>query len=141
MTALVDAGVLYALVDSADPSHRQAVAALESEPEAVIVPLVVLPEVCYLIGSRIGSAEEVAFIRYLGDSDWRLEPLAEADVDRVVALMAEHGSSGLGFVPAAIIATAERMGAARIYTFNRLHFERVRPTHVERFELRPNGQD
>ena len=139
MTAIVDAGVLYALVDSADPSHSRAVRAIESEPEAIVVPLVVLPEVCYLIGSRIGWAEEMSFLRYLADSDWRLEPLVDADVERVVGLMGEHGSTGLGFVPEAMIATAERMGAARIYTFNRQHFDRVRPTHVDRFELRPNG--
>jgi predicted nucleic acid-binding protein len=139
VTAIVDAGVLYALVDRADPSHARAVAALESESEAIIVPLVVLPEVCYLIGSRIGSGEETAFIRYLADSDWRVEALVDADLDRVVTLLAEHGSAGLGFVPAAMIATAERMGAVRIYTFNRSHFGRVRPVHVDHFEIRPNG--
>ncbi len=137
MSAVVDASVLYALVDSADAAHERAVAALESEPEAIVVPQATLPEICYLIGSRIGAAEETAFIRYLADSDWRLEPLTEPDIARVVTLMAEHAGAGMGYVDAAVVATAERMAAGRIYTLNRRHYERVRPLHLERFDLLP----
>jgi uncharacterized protein len=137
MTAVIDAGMLYALVDSADARHAAAVAALESETEAVIVPQVALPEICYLIGSRLGASQETAFIRYLAESEWRLEPLTDADISRVVALMAEHAEAGVGFRHAAVATIAERMGAARIYTVNRLLFERIRPTHVDRFELLP----
>lgn len=137
MTAVIDAGILYALVDVADARHAAAVAVLEAEPETVIVPQVALPEICYLIGSRLGASQETAFIRYLADSDWRLEPLTDADIARVVALMAEHAEAGVGFMHAAVATIAERMGATRIYTVNRLLFERMRPTHVDRFELLP----
>lgn len=139
MTAVIDAGVLYALVDGADGSHRRAVQAVQAEPEAIIVPQATLPEICYLIGSRLGSSREAAFIRYLAESDWRLEPLADADIDRVVALMSEHATSGISFVHAAVAAVAERMGATRIYTLQRRHFEPIRPVHIERFELLPAG--
>ena len=137
MTAVVDAGVLYALVDRADPAHALAVEALEAETEAIVVPQVALPEICYLIGSRIGSSEETAFVRYLAESDWRLEPLTNGDIDRIVALLAEHAAAGLGFVGAAVVALGERMGATRIYTLNPTHFDRIRPTHTYRFEIRP----
>jgi predicted nucleic acid-binding protein len=137
MTAVIDAGILYALVDTADTLHERAVAAIQAEPEAIIVPQCTLPEICYLIGSRLGSAQETAFIRYLADSDWRLEPLTEPDVERVIALMSAHATAGIGFVHAAIASIAERMGATRIYTLNRHHFEPIRPSHVARFELLP----
>jgi len=135
MTAVIDAGILYALVDTADGLHERAVAAVQAEPEAIIVPQCTLPEICYLIGSRLGSAEEAAFIRYLADSDWRLEPLTEPDIERVIALMS--ATAGIGFVHAAIATIAERMGATRIYTLNRHHFEPIRPSHVAHFELLP----
>lgn len=137
MTAVIDAGILYALVDSADSSHARAVEAVQAEKEAIIVPQVALPEICYLIGSRLGALQEAAFIRYLAESDWRLEPLAEADVDRVVVLMSEHATSGISFVHAAIAAIAERMGATRIYTLQHRHLAAIRPVHAERFELLP----
>jgi len=138
VTAVIDAGMLYALVDTADGLHERAVAAIKAEPEAIIVPQATLPEICYLIGSRLGAAQETAFIRYLADSDWRLEPLTEQDIERVIALMSEHATAGIGYVQAAIAAIAERMGATRIYTLNRRHFEPIRPSHVERFELLPD---
>ena len=138
MTAVIDAGVLYALVDTADEFHDRAVAAVKREREAIIVPQATLPEICYRIGSRLGAAQEAAFLRYLTDSDWRLEPLTEQDLARVIALMTEHATEGIGYVQAAIAAIAERMGAVRIYTLNRRHFETMRPVHVERFELLPD---
>jgi hypothetical protein len=138
VTAVIDAGILYALVDNADSIHDRAVAAVQGETEAIIVPQAILPEICYLIASRLGAAQEAAFIRYLADSDWRLEALNAQDISRVIALMSEHGTAGIGFVHAAVAAVAERMGATRIYTLNRRYFEAIRPSHVSRFELLPD---
>jgi predicted nucleic acid-binding protein len=137
LTAVIDAGILYSLVDSADSNHDRAVAALQAETQAIVVPQVILPEICYLIGSRLGAAQETAFVRYLVDSDWRLEPLADADFARVIGLMSEHTTSAIGFVHAAVAATAERMAATRIYTLNPHPYEQIRPIHAERFELLP----
>ncbi|HET8776245.1 MAG TPA: PIN domain-containing protein, partial [Candidatus Limnocylindria bacterium] len=101
MTAVIDAGILYSLVDSADTNHDRSVTALEAEPETIVVPQIIMPEICYLIGSRLGAAQETAFVRYLVDSDWRLEPLTDADLTRVIGLMSEHTTSAIGFVHAA----------------------------------------
>lgn len=134
MTAVIDSGVLYALVDAADTFHAECVEAVGTEQETVVVPMATLPEVCTLIASRLGAGNETAFVRHLVDSDWRLEPLANGDLERVVGMMAEHE---IGFADAAVATIAERMNATRIYTLDRRHFERVRPRHVDRFELLP----
>ena len=134
MSAVIDSGVLYALVDAGDTFHAECVAALEAEHETIVVPLATLPEVSTLIASRLGASNETAFVRHLIESDWRLEPLANGDMARVVGMMAEHD---IGFTDAAVATIAERMNATRIYTLDRRHFERVRPRHVERFELLP----
>jgi uncharacterized protein len=140
LTAVIDAGILYSLVDSADTAHQRAVSALEAETQAIVVPQVIMPEICYLIGSRLGASQETAFVRYLVDSDWRLEPLTDADLTRVIGLMSEHATSAIGFVHAAVAATAERMAATRIYTLNRHPYEQIRPVHAERFELLPASE-
>ena len=137
MAVVVDTSVLYALVDASDAAHQRAVEALGSEVEAVIVPQATLPEVCYLIGSRLGAVREGEFVRHLTASDWRLEPLTDADLPRVSALMHEYADAKLGFVDASVVAVAERIGVTRIYTLDRRHFTMIRPAHLDRFELLP----
>lgn len=137
MTAVIDTGVLYALVDAGDPSHTECVEAIRIETEAIVVPVAVLPDVSHLIGSRLGAQREATFLRYLVDSDWRLEELTPADLSRMAQLLAEHADDGIGFVKAAVAVIAERMGAPRIYTLDQRHFNLIRPAHVERYELLP----
>lgn len=137
MTAVIDTSVLYALVDAADVSHAECVAAIEAEPEAIIVPVAALPDVCHLISSRLGAQREATFLRHLVESDWRIEASTPADVSRMAGLLAEHSEAGIGFVKAAIAVIAERMGARRIYTLDQRHFDLIHPGHVERFELLP----
>ena len=137
MAVIVDTSILYALVDANDAAHRRAVDALDAEVEAVIVPQSTLPEVCYLIASRLGAEREAEFIRLLANSDWRLEPVTDADLPRIVRLMHDYADAGLGFVDASVVAIAERIGAVRVHTLDRRHFGLVRPRHVEAFTLLP----
>ena len=74
-----------------------------------MVPQVTLPEVGYLIGSRLGSRAEADFARHLAASDWRL-PLTDADLHRVVELLDRYADARLGIVDASIVAIAERLG-------------------------------
>jgi predicted nucleic acid-binding protein len=76
-------------------------------------------------------------VRLLSDSDWRLEPLTDADLPRAADLMQSYADARIGFVDASIIATAERLGVARVYTLDRRHFGLVRPRHVDSFTLLP----
>ena len=61
---VVDAGPLYAYVDADDRHHRASLALLESHPGPLLVPALVVTEVAYLIGARLGVNAEV---RFLGD--------------------------------------------------------------------------
>ncbi len=137
MAVIVDTSVLYALVDAADAAHARARDALEREAEAIVVPQVTLPEVGYLIGSRLGSRAEADFARHLAASDWRLEPLTDADLGRTVELLDRYADARLGIVDASIVAIAERLGVRRIHTLDHRHFGSIRPAHLEAFELKP----
>jgi uncharacterized protein len=137
VAAIVDTSILYALVDAADAAHARARGALERETEAIVVPQVTLPEVGYLIGSRLGNRAEVEFVRHLSASDWRLEPLTDADLERAIELMDRYADARLGIVDASMVAIAERLGVERIHTLDHRHFGSVRPGHVEAFTLLP----
>lgn len=137
MAVIVDTSVLYALVDRADATHARARDALAREIEAIVVPQVTLPEVGYLIGSRLGHRAEAGFVRHLAASDWRLEPVTDADLARAVEVMDRYADARLGVVDASIVAIAERLGVERIHTLDHRHFGLVRPRHIEAFTLQP----
>jgi predicted nucleic acid-binding protein len=138
MTAVVlDTSALYALVHRDDPHHRQLVERLRSDAPAVVVPQAVLPEICYLIGSRRGPTAEADFVAGLLDTGWRLEPTTTGDIGRAVELMRTYADAAIGFVDAAVVAIAERLGIRQVWTLDRRDFSLVRPKHVEVFEIVP----
>ena len=100
------------------------------------MPTLVITEVAYLIGTRLGSSAEV---RFLGDlaADFIVEPVADADWLRIAELVARYRDLPLGTVDGSVIAAAERLGITRVATFDHRDFSIVRPTHVPALELLP----
>ena len=137
MTVLADTGALYALVDADDRWHARVVEWWRGNTRPVLVPAPVLPEVTYLLGTRIGAAAEEAFVRAVADGEFTLEPLEAEDVPRAAELMRTYGDLPLGFVDAAVVATAERLGIREVLTTDRRHFGLVRPRHLRAFVLVP----
>jgi predicted nucleic acid-binding protein len=90
-----------------------------------------------MLNTRLGADVELAFLEGLAASDWGLEPLTETDFARVRSLLDAYRNVDLGFVDAAVMAIAERLGVTRIYTLDRRDFSVVRPAHAERYELLP----
>ena len=74
------------------------------------MPQAVLPEVCYLLNTRGGPSAERAFLEGLAASDWGLEPLTEVDFGRAIDLLDVYRDANIGFVDAAVVAIAERLG-------------------------------
>ena len=138
MAVVLDTSVLYALTDTEEPAHRACVNALLAEIESIVVPQVVLPEVAYLLASRLGGEIESRFFEGLLASRWRLEPLTDPDLPRAMALLRQYADAQVGFVDAGVVAIAERLGVTRIYTLDRRHFALIRPAHAPAFELVPN---
>lgn len=52
-------------------------------------------------------------------------------------LVAQYASLPLGGTDTCVVATAERLGAMEVATFDRRHFTAVRPAHIEAFTLLP----
>lgn len=103
----------------------------------MLLPASTIPEIAYLLATRIGSRAEAHFIRNVADEEFLVEPLEAEDWDRCALLMQTYGDLGLGFVDASIVAVAERLGVREVATTDRRHFSIVRPLHLERFRLVP----
>ncbi len=123
---IADTGPLYALIDRSDAWHERVAAWWTAQPRRVRVPVTVLPEVCYLLNTRISAKAEQAFVRSVADGELCVEPVELEDLERASALMHDYLDFPLGFVDATVIAIAERLGAREILTTDRRHFAAVR---------------
>jgi uncharacterized protein len=134
---VADTGPLYALIDSSDAWHGRVVEWWRARPRNVVVPVSVLPEVSYLLQTRIGPAAEQAFIRAVADGEFVVEALEPEDFVRAATLLQDYADLPLGFVDATVVATAERLGVREILTTDRRHFGVIRPQHAKTLVLLP----
>ena len=96
-----------------------------------------IPEVCYLLQTRIGTAAEEAFVRAVADGEFVIEPLDDEDFPRIADLVHPYRDLPLGFADASIVAVAERIATREILTTDRQHFGVVRPRHTKALTLVP----
>ncbi|MEO8193779.1 MAG: PIN domain-containing protein [Gemmatimonadales bacterium] len=137
MTVIADTGPIYALIDSSDSWHDRVLTWWRANREHIVVPVCVLPEVCYLLQSRISMDAEAAFVHAVANGEFTVEPLETEDIERADSLLRKYRELGIGFVDATVIATAERLDATEILTTDRRHFSAVRPRHAGRLRLSP----
>ena len=135
MPLLLDTGILYALADRKDSWHRRSRDLVERTGEALIVPVTVVPEVCYLMRERLGAAAELRFVESLAAEELALEEIGPGDVRRCAAILQRYPR--IGFVDASVVAVAERLRLRVIATTDRRDFGPIRPKHATAFELVP----
>ena len=99
---------------------------LETHPGPLIVPILVITEVTYLLGPRLGADAEVRFLGDLAAGNLLAESVAASDWMRIAELVATYRSLPLGTTDASVIATAERLGIRDIATLDRRRFTVVR---------------
>lgn len=99
--------------------------------------MLVITEVAYLLGTRVGTETEARFLGDLAAGELLPEPVTGRDWLRMVELIIRYRDLPLGTVDASVIAAAERLNATEVATLDRRHFGVVRPAHVDAFELRP----
>ena len=101
------------------------------------MPTLVITEVSYLLGTRLGATAEVRFLGDLAAGDLDVEPVKAGDWLRIAELVYRYRDQSLGTVDASVVATAERLGVTTIITLDRRHFSIVRPSHTRAFDLLP----
>ncbi len=137
MTFILDTSFLFALTDQSDRNHNRVLAVVQTINEPLLLPSVVLPEVCYLIASRLGHQAMRRFLANLAISDTQLEAVTTTDLERVNEILEQYADSQLDFVDAVIITIAERLGITCVLTLDRRDFSLVRPRHCDYFQILP----
>jgi predicted nucleic acid-binding protein len=135
LIAVVDSGPLYATADLDDDDHDAALDVLARSTLHIVIPTLVVAEVAYFIGTRLGARAEAVFLEGLADLD--VEAPGPADWRRIAELVEQYADFPLGGTDASVITLAERLGATTIITLDRRHFGAVRPRHVNAFSLLP----
>lgn len=135
MTVVLDTSFLFALTDLTDRNHYRVLSVVQSINEPLLLPSVVLPEVCYLIASRLGHQAMRKFIANLVVSGVQIESMTAKDLERVNQILEQYADSQLDFVDAVIVAIAERLRITRVLTLDRRDFSIMRPRHCDYFEI------
>jgi len=137
MTLITDSSFVYSLYSESDPAHQVAKRFVSQNAEQLLVPNVVLPEVCYLITRDYGHRGIEQFIKLFAQLDALFEPIVMADLDRIHEIVTTYADAELDIVDCCIMAIAERLNLTRIATFDRRDFAMVRPRHCDFLELLP----
>ena len=124
-------------MDADDAHHEVCLDLLETHPGPLVVPMLVITEVAYLIGTRLGAEPEIRFLGDLASGTLIAEPVLPSDWLRIAELVGTYRDLPLGAVDASVIATADRMALTQIATLDRRDFAVVRPAHAEAFDLLP----
>jgi uncharacterized protein len=137
MTAILDTSFLFALTDRSDRNHQRVLAFAKNCNEDLVLPVVVFPEICYLIASRLGHQAMRRFLTSMTPGNVRVESVSSEDLARIHKILEQYADNQLDFTDAAIIAIAERLNIRRICTLDRRDFSIIRPQHCDYFELIP----
>ncbi len=135
LIAVVDSGPLYAAADLDDDAHDASLEVLSRGALHLVIPTLVVAEVTYFIGTRLGPGAEAKFLAGLADMD--VEAPGPADWKRIAELVEQYGDFPMGGTDASVIALTERLGATTVVTLDQRHFGAVRPRHCDTLALLP----
>ena len=107
ITTVADTGAIYALIDRKDAWHARVVEWWAAAARRVYLPASILPEVCYLLATRISADAEIALMRSVRDGELDVVEHEFADHARAHELMTTFRDMELGFVDAMVIAAVK----------------------------------
>lgn len=137
MALILDTGPLYASLDRADDDHEACRRLIEDAAERLVIPSPVLPELDYLVSTRLGVGPMVMLLDDIERGAYAVEDLLADDYPRIRQLIDQYDDQDIGFVDAAVLAVVERMDERRLATLDRRHFSVLRPRHTDALELVP----
>jgi len=125
---VVDTGVLYAVVDRAEPAHEEITTFLAKNTAGLLTTPLVLAELDHLLAVRLGGAvRSRVMLRLAADGGILLSPF-DAETFAMAARVADdHADMRLGLTDASLMVAAARYGTTRLLTVDHKHFRALRP--------------
>jgi uncharacterized protein len=133
--ALLDTGVVVALVNAADPDHERCRELWGRLRARLYTVEGVLVEAAHLLSHARGGSD--AALGLVLDAGARLIAPTEVRLARARALMAKYHDTPMDLVDALLVVTAEQERIADVLTLDRRGFETYRITGRRRFRLQP----
>jgi uncharacterized protein len=137
MALICDTGAVYAIYDADDLQHGAVKAAVEAEPGALLLPVVLLAEIDYLLSQRLSIDAALDFLESVERGALTLVMPSEDDLIRCRDLMVRYRDLNVGIADASVVATAERLGIQRLLTLDERHFRTIKPRTFSHFILLP----
>ena len=137
MTALVDTGFLFALLNETERQHHAVAQAFVQTPGPWLLPTPATTEVAYLLMKFLGPAALASYLESIPTSSLLLSAPNDEDYRRAAQLIRQYQDAPLDFVDSLVVALAERLNVTTILTLDRRHFHLVRPRHCAAFQILP----
>lgn len=119
---VADTGAIIALVDADDRHHATLRRLFEDDPNRWLLPWAILPEVDYLLATRVGPEVQDAFLSDVAAGAFTVAWGDDRDLARAHDLCGRYADLHLGLVDAVVIGVAERLAASAIATLDLRHF-------------------
>jgi predicted nucleic acid-binding protein len=124
---VMDTGVLYAVVDRAEPAHGQITTFLAANSEGLLTTPLVLAELDHLLATRLGEAVRSRVMRRLSAGGLGLSPFDAEAFTQAAQVADQHADMRLGLTDASLMVAAAQHGTTRILTVDDKHFRALRP--------------
>lgn len=133
---VLDAGGLYALLDSSDSHHQAAHQALADTDSPLLLSPLILAETDYLVSKRLGRRAERAFLAEVTDHVYRLVGFDDDDMESAASLVNTYDDMDLGVADASVAVIAGRYRTVELLSVDQ-HFRAIRPLWGRAFRLLP----
>lgn len=115
---VADTSAIVALLDRDDRHHQVLRSAFEAHLDEWILPWAILPEVDFIVQSRLGVEAARAFRQDVAEGAFTIGWSEDADLRRAVELDRTYSALSLGLVDGVVMAMAEKVGARAIATLD-----------------------
>jgi len=134
VSILLDTGPILSLADTSDDHHAAVKAAWEASQDTFVTSQAVITEASYLLSKYLGPDAELRLLAAWQAGDFRVEPIADDDLRRVLEILRAYRDQRFGFTDAGLFTLAERFKIRRVMTLDRRHFDAYRPAHCPTWE-------
>jgi predicted nucleic acid-binding protein len=117
---LLDTGPLVAMLDRSEDDHERCVAFLEGFSGRLLTTEAVLTEAVYLLRDAPGGPS--ACLRFVLDGGATVVPASVSNLARCKDLMEKYSDMPMDFADAGLVALAEEVGTAEVFTLDRRGF-------------------